>query len=530
MDNESLNTFLTKFFNYIFSDLCNCIKKECNITGLSDNAIHFYKKYIENNNTNNNCNTINIQKNFMVKSIINSFLQFKLLNYDGHKYYILNTHKRLTWRNIKQLDLTNISTYITEFPEYTKELFEFFNDSGDFSKDLILIYIKYIFWYFRKSVIDSIVGNIIKDSKVIGLSVGSTKIDSDYDITLYGSYTNIFETINTFNERIHDTFNNTSEIIFDTNIYGASFITSNFTNSSLNDFSCGNTKFSLSYKSLNPNFFITQHIWSFIKLLTKLNTLQDEIIYEFLRDTLYNCSDNVKKLLLAAEEFINKFDSNVLVYDKIVSLLDKPDLTNDAWETNYISFVNYNGSETYFTRGAFIDVVVNSQMCNGEYIQLTEHELFDSFIENISELLTHFTKDKYINRAKNTLQKIKLKDDTKNIILDLLNQSIFIQNTCKNINSILSCSKFLFLFNCIQCIVNISNEFLCCFEPELGIELFKELSNNFPSQKTLSNIKPIKEYNYKIVSNDTKNNTINTLRKNNSLNSLDNILEDALTI
>ncbi len=514
-----MNKDLSIFFTYIFSDLCNCVKKECNIVGIEDTSPEFFNNFINKEYSVSNCNMIkNDGKiNLSIDNIISIFLLYNLLNHDGRRYYILNSHKRFNWKNIKQIDNVQIQNYITKFPNNFKTICLFFNGTDSVSDDIFGTYIKYIFWYFRKAIVDNITGNIIKTTKVIGLSVGSTKIDSDYDITLYGSYTKIFETINIFNKRIEKIFNYNSEKIFDTNVYGASFITSNFTHPSLNKFSCGDTKFSLSYKSPNPSFFITQHIWAFIKVLIKLESLQDEIVYDFLHETLFDSSPNLKAILSASEEFINKFDSNPLVYDKIVSLLDKP-IDNDSWETNYISFVNYNGSETYFTRGAFIDVVVNSQMCSSEYIQLSPDEFFDSFIENIAELLTHFTKDKYINRAKISLPKLNLDNHDKP--LDLLNNNIDIQNKCKSKESVLSCSKFLVLYNCIVIIKSVSESFLENINNNVldnGIALFKELSSQFPSYETLKKIP-----NYKLVSDEKLSQNFSRLRnKSNSNLSLD---------
>lgn len=487
---EELTEFLDMFFDYVFTDLCNCVKKECNITDIDKNAVDFYNKFIKKSDKTSNCNSINSSSKKSVKEIIEYFIKYGLLTYDGNKYYILNSHKRFNWKNIKQIDAKVVSKYIKKYPELYEAICLYFSENADENK--FILYIKYIYWYFRKCVIDTMIGGIIKYTQVSGLSVGSTKIDSDYDITLYGSYTNIFQTINTFNTKFEKLFKYSSEIIFDTNIYGASFITSNIHAPLLNDHECGTNKFSVSDKGNNKSFFITQHIWAFVKVLLRLESLQNEIVYDFLNDTLYNSSDNIKKLLLIAEEFINKYEYNPVAYDKIVSHLDDNENPSDGWKTNYISFVNYNGSETYFTRGAFIDVVVNAQMCNEEYIKLTEDEYFDSCIENISELLSHFTKDKYIIRVKKSLSKLNIKN--KDEILDILDKSYTLQNTCKNVSTVLTCSKFLLLYNYINCIVKISDEFLCCINQQTiddGISLFKYFASKFPTNFNMREYKSL---------------------------------------
>ena len=79
---------------------------------------------------------------------------------------------------------------------------------------------------------------------------------------------------------------------------------------------------------------------------------------------------------------------------------------------NYISLVNYYGVETYYTRGAFLDVVVNQQSCNlnvdKNVSKVNKDGYLDSFIENCSDYCLHDFKEKYKKRALNALNNLGL--------------------------------------------------------------------------------------------------------------------------
>jgi hypothetical protein len=91
------------------------------------------------------------------------------------------------------------------------------------------------------------------------------------------------------------------------------------------------------------------------------------------------------------------YKSNVDNYKNIVDKYDEYMSRNskigkgDYLTSNFISFVNYNGSETYLTSGAFLDVVINQQLClNKDQINLSKpYMYFISFIENMSDQKRH---------------------------------------------------------------------------------------------------------------------------------------------
>jgi hypothetical protein len=146
--------------------------------------------------------------------------------------------------------------------------------------------------------------------------------------------------------------------------------------------------------------------------------------------------------------------------------------------SNFISYVNYNGSETYLTNGAFLDVVVNNQICKkntSNMIELDFNSYLDSFIENLSDLITHYHKVKYLDRASDafdrmldipgfdtkiscdiTLKKIggKLKCENMNLgeyIKQILKIIKKLQTECSE--DILECQSFIMMYYILCCII-----------------------------------------------------------------------------
>lgn len=478
-----MNNFLNTFFSYVFNDCCSCSTKECFISGIDNVSPKFYNKYIYTNTlavpntldrklSSSTCK-INVIKDvnttffknksfmFIVNYFIEKFTHFNLISKKNNKYFLLGGIKRLSWKNIKNIDIHHVKTYFKNNTDNCIDIYNLFNDINDvndFNNDdfiNLVMYIKYIFWYFRKIIIDSLVSGALQSTDVVSISVGSTKLDSDYDITLYGKYKEILKIINTFNINFEELFFYNSDTIFDTNLYGVSFITSDFTNSEVDDYSCGDSKFSLIEKPNTDYYPITQNIWAFVKTFMKLHKLQneDENLYSVYKDTLYDSKNQTYiKILKKAEQFVDLFDSNPEIYYKIVKLLELNN--NNEHIMNYISYVNYNGNETYLTRGAFLDVVVNTQMCSKDYISLTHSEYFDSFVENITDLMSHYKKDKYTTRVKNTLKKLEI-DNVK--IYDNLKTIEQIQSKCSK--DLIKCTKNLFIYDCLNILKEVSEKY-----------------------------------------------------------------------
>jgi len=408
-------------------------------------------------------------------------IKYKLLYIgDFGKYYLLND-KELSWNNIKELNV-NDTVVNNKLLDYM---------SKEYKTSHIVIY-KIVLWYFRKIFVNSLILDLIgyyktckgkeNDYDLDFNSVGSIKISSDYDITLSGNnYKYISLIIGKFSKIIQNVFNNSEDFVFDTNIYGVGF-SKKISKKDISDKShysckinCNNTKFCITKLNIkNEKKDINdQHIWAFIKLLSNLKIcIKNNDIYVKCKDekssidndnyeVSYNCMletiiqsynelyknttndyDYVLFLLNKADKFIKKHpklkdtESVDKIYENLIATADK--LIEKYGINNYISLVNYYGVETYFTRGAYLDVVVNQQTCkNTNLTEIKKDDYLDSFIENCSDFILHDFKEKYKKRAlsalsnalfnkdkkdKNdvflTIQITTLKDDFNNIIND----------------------------------------------------------------------------------------------------------------
>jgi hypothetical protein len=196
-----------------------------------------------------------------INVIIQKFINSGLIQKVGGKYYI-GKNKKLSWSNIINI----------EFIEG--------DDSTPLGKKVRdaskreTIRRKWAFWLFRKAIVNSIlVGYLegVKDTKAY--STGSNDITSDYDITLVGPYEEVASVIKNFASIIKDEFSETSGYLFDTNLYGKSFIQYTDTEpSTLSKVKC-NTGTVLYYKPYNQNYNESQFIWGLVHCIRSLETV-----------------------------------------------------------------------------------------------------------------------------------------------------------------------------------------------------------------------------------------------------------------
>jgi hypothetical protein len=485
---------LMEFLNYVLSDCSNCISDVLigdiegsdlyKLSGKSFEDINLCK--LINTNLGDiakakiNDKDYRVLKTSLVLKIIKLFVEKGLLSKRNNTFYLLGSNKKLSWLNTKQLKLKDVES----IPDGLKqEIFQIFGKKYD-----ILVYIKALFWFFRKAVVDSIISDLINRrilksvGAITAISVGSTSLTSDYDISIDATYKSSAYIIYNFGTFIEKIFNDNSESLFDTNIYGASFIKrdieipvetptislkNNINNMITNTFSnkhkCNPDLDEFSYIK-NTKINTPQKIWAYIKTLLKLNTIlkQDDKLYDKLYSKLENAM-NENNYFKSAQLFVNKYESDIDNYKYIVNrvgeyLKNNIKIDDETYLiSNFISFVNYNGSETYLTNGAFLDVVVNQQLCkNGESIKLDKVLYYISFIENISDLMTHYHKKKYRNRCMDALNNFLEKninifgENCKKYINDISE----IQDKCEK--NVLDCNSFKLMDKCIDCIIEIS--------------------------------------------------------------------------
>jgi hypothetical protein len=522
---KNINIDFDVFFKYLFRDCCGCLDKECGIVELRETNLEKIMRYssnvksldVLNIETKVECNIIKIDVGNIIKRVylnmrgtsnskialvvrfIELFKNSGLIRKNQDMYFLLNSNMRFKWNNIKRLSLKDINDYKLNNSNIFEELIKKYVINITLTEEEELLMIKSLFWYFRKVVVDSIISDIIRldELNIKAMSVGSTKMTSDYDITLDGTYKDNSRVIRRFDRLIEILFMDDSESVFDTNIYGVSFVKDKTRDAGVEEDDdmnkmvneafnkeheqCGKFNYILSE---DKDFIISQHIWAFVKLLLRLNKIQeqDEELYGLCLGELSNNLGN-NLYYLSAVAFINKYESDVNNYQMTVDdgsrfLGEGVDDDSKYLVSNFISYVNYNGSETYLTNGAFLDVVVNNQMCKKDksnMIKLDLNSYLDSFIENLSDLITHYHKVKYLDRASDAFDKmleisgfdtkvscdISLKKIGGKIKCDNMNLGEYIKQILKMIKNlqtecsedILECQSFIMMYYILYCII-----------------------------------------------------------------------------
>ena len=256
--------------------------------------------------------------------------------------------------------------------------------------------------------------------KCVAVAVGSINPTSDYDITLTGPKSN--KIVEEFNERFREEWGVESGVIFDTNLYGASYLIPqsipNF------DFFLKKDLKELAKLQLSPETMITptdfvfyinmrrdlkdmrwQRFWAW----NKFQFWKDQIFkihnsnrFPFLNLPVSVINPQFKVDLSLSEIMFSQLTSNINVnnlsamnkkyeteLNTLFEIRKKFDIADNLDNVlkqgrelkNQISRTNFFGNETYLTQGAFNHVV--GQMQSG-FINLPihEHEYVDSFIEN----------------------------------------------------------------------------------------------------------------------------------------------------
>lgn len=366
------------FRNFVYENICQCFNQCIDLEEKTFKA----KQSV--------CSQIIYQENtsqdvFMtiINNALEYFIKSDIIFKNGVRYYLTENNTKLTWDNIKTL--TNV--------EHIKLL-----------------------WLLRKLTVDCILKSLLKpDSKLKIFSVGSTNLTSDYDITLYGNDKEKINIIDGFNIKFNEIFADTSALVFDTNIYGKAYIA--FSETDFGNYGYVVTKEPLFYylQSGNKN---SQMCWALIKYINDLRDSFGEHMYNDLIDfmkvklnsNLLNYATEIRRNLKNKDDdFTYK---NILGHQNTILNFYQDKLTGF---NDYISLVNFFGIETYFTRGAFLDIVVNGQMCNGECVELTEVDLLCSILENAGFFLNNNNKTKYFVRVSKTLDQLKNKNNLYNI-------------------------------------------------------------------------------------------------------------------
>ena len=266
MDNKDTLSVIQGFLRQVFTENCSCFEKTCEIVFTIDSvASHLLKMFhvLRNSKT---CVTFFEKKRRDHASIINehisSFLSLGIFHYDERKgKFYTSDGKAVSWENMKFGHSEGSRCFCDPLQKLKNELVTMYNtvyyptQKGRCPKLYMLQdldiheFTRALFWYFRKAIVDNLVqhiytavtagscGDVVKNQgknrwmvptistnmlSCHALSVGSTNITSDYDVTLYGSC--VTSVLRGFHEEFSHIFNEISSVVFDTNIYGSSFI------------------------------------------------------------------------------------------------------------------------------------------------------------------------------------------------------------------------------------------------------------------------------------------------------------------
>lgn len=357
----------------IATEYCEC-SEDCLVLGTSAVVLK-----------NSKCKQIMSKSSYTYNDIIGDFAKLGLTNSSFGK---LKNGKKFTWENVRKIK---------------SELH------------------KKVFWAFRKGIVDSVISSLLTGSSVTAHSVGSVKISSDYDITLFGDSRRIGWIIKQFDVIIKDLFLKDAATLFDTNLYARGFI--QFTPLELSSV-CNNEIFY--YSPFTDADIQSQFVWALLHCFRSLVTVYSRESVDMLWDEIRN-KDN-KAYIDGVAGIYDLLENQDLAYIDIINL-DNPfemitaNLHNshESLEgssnrgggafSNFdvISLTNYYASEAYYSYGAFMDVVVNQQMCkqpkqttlNTETIPMNIHTITQSILDNLAFFMVHPV-EKYKNRIRRT--------------------------------------------------------------------------------------------------------------------------------
>lgn len=224
-------------------------------------------------------------------------------------------------------------------------------------------------------------------------SVGSVTNFSDYDVNVTGIKST--EIVEVFNQRFREIFGKESSEVFDTNVYGSSFVRE-VRNNNFEEYYVKNSEGEeQKYRIVSVNTERdrqSQRKWALIKLFLNLDhkeryPLRDA--YQFIEKKWKELFSMVKDRSddrMMNEYYVEMLKLNKEYAKKMMGPKIKDKDFSDSLKFHYkdsLSRANYFGNEMYFTQGAFIHVVMNIQ--SKVNIPMTKHEYMDSFIENMGD-------------------------------------------------------------------------------------------------------------------------------------------------
>ena len=264
-------------------------------------------------------------ENYIIEILINIIKKqnIKLININN-KIILINNEPWL-WNNIKKLNKDILIKFV------------------DLRIKLIDILINNIFKYFNCS--NTCIKNV--------LEYDDNSLYSNYDLTIINPSFKTSIIIQMFNSIIFLLFNNTPNLVFDTNLYTYSFL---LNNNLLNNNLLNNNNNNNIWKSLDYKFYYLplkypnkdQDIWALLKLYTFDKELihKNDIILNFMKN------EKIENLLTSDNEYY--YTKNVYEFEQFMKNNKYNNINKVA---NILSHMNYHGENTYITNGAYLHVI-----------------------------------------------------------------------------------------------------------------------------------------------------------------------------
>ena len=295
--------------------------------------------------------------------------------------------------------------------------------------------IKKTVYAFRTELVDGLINFILSNYpecnqnniKCTFAPSGSTgpeaTLSSDYDLTLAGNY-KISVIIQMFNSIFENEFGLTSAEVFDTNLYGYSFL--------IKKGAIGTNKLWSPIIVSQPIEFqglITgeikspkQDMWAYLRIKTfyeDTTALEMRQVLKSVTHGIYDKYFQSKNITHNGMTAKQKQDEYVVEMRKFEEQMSNSTINTDAAKQTMIdtlSNMNYFGDETYFTQGAFVHVVglmyfKNETENNKKALFSKKYYLIHSMAENLAYFIHAFYEHKndivyaikYFNRFINAL-------------------------------------------------------------------------------------------------------------------------------
>lgn len=371
----------------------------------------------------------------------------------------MSEFKLMESKNIKVI-IEPGAVYLVKIPSG-----EIFNWNWSEIKKKFPEYMKY-FYKLRKRIVDELINIIFSKYPNCGIcratSSGSSgehaNLMSDYDLTITG-HQQVSKMIQIFNSVIFNFFGDTPFDIFDTNLYGYSFmmpIDYEFNNAKTWMIDTIDRKYN--YLDVTDDISsLDQDKWAYTRLFTFLEETHNKynIVMNKIDQNRWILENNINRMNNAQKGL--KYIEKMKEFERIMEDNEDDKISNDnvipeiqRTMMNTLSLMNYYGDETYFTQGSFIHVVgtmfyYSHKNTKQKMSLLKTCQLIHSMVENLAYFIHVFHKYgdiiisvKYMERFLDAFLLLKQIDETNETfdeLTKLRDYTTFVKKNVRNLSN-----------------------------------------------------------------------------------------------